>query len=71
MFWNILERPLSFQKIPQYSFDIRKKIFLEDSTSLVLPDFFRTFPSKNNLKFLENSEVNNLFMSNIWDTKSK
>ena len=66
MFWNIVERPLSFQKIPQYSFDI-KKIFLEDSTSLVLPDF----SSKNNLKFLENSEVNNLFMSNIWDTKSK
>ena len=64
MFWNILERPLSFQKIPQYSFDI-KKIFLEDSTS------FQVFPSKNNLKFLENSEVNNLFMSNIWDTKSK
>ena len=38
MFWNIVERPLFFQKIPQYSFDI-KKIFLEDSTSLVLPDF--------------------------------
>ena len=38
MFWNILERPLSFQKIPQYSFDI-KKTPPEDSTSLVLPDF--------------------------------
>ena len=39
MFWNILERPLSFQKIPQYSFDIKKK-FLEDSTSFqVFPDF--------------------------------
>ena len=39
MFWNILERPLSFQKIPQYSFEI-KKIFLEDSTSFqVFPDF--------------------------------
>ena len=42
MFWNILERPLSFQKIPQYSFDI-KKFFLGDSTSLVLPDFSGLF----------------------------